>query len=453
MSTVIPLPDRPNLEQLRKRAREISHELQIPLNQAQLHMARGHGFASWPKLKKHVELVTRYTRTPDTAPSEDFLALACLTYGDDPPALVARAEAMLAANPALRQRDIWTAAATASVDAVRAQITRATEQGGPFQWEPLMYLCHSRIEASEAATIETATALLAAGANPDAGYLWHGFPSPFTALTGVFGAGENDLPPHAHAAALARLLLRAGADPNDSQVLYNRQFEPGTQHLDLLFEFGLGKGDGGPWKQRLTVAMDSPAEMLRQQLRWAIHHDMRDRVRLFAENGVDLLTPFDDERFPHCHGRTPAQWAALCGSVEMADEIDAAWQPLSNEDRDVGAVMRGVVAGVLAERPSLVVQAARTGRLDAVRAAVESGYDVNALGRSDSPCEMPWQTALHTAVERNDREMVELLLQLGADPSIKDARFDATPAGWAEHFGRPELSALLGYKPSPGDGL
>jgi hypothetical protein len=75
--------------------------------------------------------------------------------------------------------------------------------------------------------------------------------------------------------------------------------------------------------------------------------------------------------------------------------------------------------------------------------AVSNGFDVNALGRSDSPCEQRWQTALHTAVERNDFEMIELLITLGADPSIEDARFHATPKGWAEHFGNADLAALL----------
>ena len=83
-------------------------------------------------------------------------------------------------------------------------------------------------------------------------------------LTGVFGEGELGpvrQPRHPHSLALGRLLLEAGADPNDGQALYNRMFEPGNDHLELLFEFGLGTGDGGPWRRRLGAALDTPAEM------------------------------------------------------------------------------------------------------------------------------------------------------------------------------------------------
>ena len=97
-------------------------------------------------------------------------------------------------------------------------------------------------------------------------------------LTGALGSGEGDQPEHRHGLALAELLLAAGADPNDGQALYNRQFGADDRHLVLLLEHGLGRGDGGPWRARLGHAADSPAELMRGQLWWAIVHDLRDRV-------------------------------------------------------------------------------------------------------------------------------------------------------------------------------
>jgi hypothetical protein len=452
LSTVIQLPERPSLEQLKKRAREVARDEGVKLTEAQLRIARMYGFASWPKLKAHVEMVTALTREPDEARSEDdFLALVCLTYGDDAPAFRSRGLDMLLDNPATATRDIWAAAATASTDAVRGFAANAAEQGGPFAWEPLMYLCYSRVPSSEAGVLDTARVLLDAGADPNVGYLWHGLPTPFTALTGVFGGGEANQPPHEHSPALARLLLERGANANDAQALYNRQFRPGTEHLELLFDYGLGQGDGGPWRARLGAQMESPVEMLQHQLRWAIQHNMLDRVRLFAERGVDLNTRFAQRLWPIADGRTPAEFALLCGHGAIVDEL-AKYGALAPEldavDQFVAAVMAGEEpagdgAAARERRPSLVVQATAAGRYEAVRIAVEHGFDVNALGRADAPVEQPWQTALHTAVERNLADMVRFLLDLGADPSIEDARFHATPKQWAEHFGYTDFDALL----------
>ena len=35
------------------------------------------------------------------------------------------------------------------------------------------------------------------------------------------------------------------------------------------------------------------------------------------------------------------------------------------------------------------------------------------------------------------------LHRLGADPGIRDQRFDSTPLGWARYFGQEQLVALL----------
>ena len=107
-------------------------------------------------------------------------------------------------------------------------------------------------------------------------------------LTGAFGEGELGpvrQPRHPHSLALARLLLSAGADPNDGQALYNRMFEPGNDHLELLLEFGLGTGDGGPWRRRLGDALDSPRP------RWcAASSRGRSRTALPTESGCSSRT-------------------------------------------------------------------------------------------------------------------------------------------------------------------
>ena len=80
---------------------------------------------------------------------------------------------------------------------------------------------------------------------------------------------------------------------------------------------------------------------------------------------------------------------------------------------------------------------------DAIVLLAELGFDVNALGRSDVPMEQAWETALHEAAAHGDVQMARLLIDLGADPDIRDTRFDSTPLGWARHFGQRETIEFL----------
>jgi ankyrin repeat protein len=489
----VPLPDDPNLEQLRKQAKDLrdlaragvagalelvaAHHPNgahpVTLAGAQLVIARHYGFSSWARLKRHLETIQRYRRAPDQVeeaanPIDEFLILACLRYGgDDTPARWAGAAAFLADHPAITQSSIHAAAAAADDGAVRtllaADPTRAGQQGGPYGWEPLLYLAYARHDPtlSEAATLTTARLLLEHGADPNAGFLWHGLIPPFTALTGALGSGEGDQPEHPHGFALASLLLDAGADANDGQALYNRQFRPDNRHLVLLLRHGLGQGDGGPWRARLGSTLDSPADLIRTQLWWAIVHDMADRVKLLVRNGADFRSPFTT---PGCRpawartsdGRTPAEVAALSGCPDIVELLvaEGASRPaVEGVDGLVAAALAGdratverLRAHLLAarvERPALIVWAAARGKRDAIALLCGLGFDVNAMGRSDVPMEQGWETALHGAAAHGDLELARLLLELGADPNIIDGRFRSTPLGWARHFDQRATIDLL----------
>jgi len=52
-------------------------------------------------------------------------------------------------------------------------------------------------------------------------------------------------------------------------------------------------------------------------------------------------------------------------------------------------------------------------------------------------------TPLHLAIFGNHPELVRLLLDAGADPSIHDSKHDADAHGWADFFGRTETTAML----------
>ena len=409
-------------------------------------------------------------RAPDEAPespdpADEFLRLACLHYGNDSPTRWAEARATLAANPDLPSASVHVAAACADVEAVRSHLdadpSSAAAEGGPHRWAPLLYMAYARHDpyVDERRALETARLLLDHGADPNDGYLWHGLPTPFTVLTGVFGngeLGEVNQPAHPHAVPLGRVLLDAGADPNDGQLLYNRQFRGDDTHLVLLFEYGLGRGDGGVWRARLGDAADPPHELVQRQLRWAILHDMRDRVRLLVANGADLSAPFVGRWATGAEGRKPADVAATAGypgMVRFLVELGASAPDLDGPDAltaaaliaDIEAVERlGEFAGAArARRPSLIVWAAQKGNAAAVDALIDLGFDINALGRSDLPLDDPWQTALHVAAGDGDVALVRHLLARGADPSIRDARFNSTPLDWARHSGQNAAAAVL----------
>jgi ankyrin repeat protein len=51
--------------------------------------------------------------------------------------------------------------------------------------------------------------------------------------------------------------------------------------------------------------------------------------------------------------------------------------------------------------------------------------------------------AMHLAAQYESLQCLRLLLQRGADPTIQDAAFKATPLGWAEHTGAERAAAML----------
>src|SRR6185503_12033736 len=128
-----PLPDNPSLENLRKQAKSLRkavrandsdalarvrefhprmHEAlrNFSLGDAQLIIARSHSFASWSKLKHHLQVVHEDSwSVPQEASDVDdpraiadrFVRLACLTYAGDHTKRRDRARELLAAHPSI----------------------------------------------------------------------------------------------------------------------------------------------------------------------------------------------------------------------------------------------------------------------------------------------------------------------------------------------------------------
>ena len=421
-------------------------------------VAKRYGFPGWAQVERYFQTVANFSRSPNVEPTppdrcdaedlaDGLLRLACLTQGaQDHPSRWARARTMLDAHPELSRVSVYTAVAAGDVSAVsdflKASPELAKTPGGPYDWEPLLYVAFSRLDHGTPghAAVEVTRLLLAHGADPNAGYLWAGFPCPYTVLTGVFGEGENGparCPPHRDCYDLAGILIEAGADPNDAQTLYNRMFSRDDEHLRFLFAHGLGKERNRPWHRLLGEQsrgwVSSPVDMLAYQLQWAARWNYPERVKLLVENGAEVNRPSHrpDARSPYgeaiYHGNEAiAGHLADCGAKAF---------PLGDPDRFAGACISGDrdrARALLARDPLLIKKLGERGNAlvenaigsdnrDAVRLMAELGFDVNACG-------------MHEAARYGYLDMIKLLVDLGADASLKDPGHAISALGHASHY-------------------
>ena len=165
----------------------------------------------------------------------------------------------------------------------------------------------------------------------------------------------------------------------------------------------------------------------------AEHNDVAAARRLLDE-GADLEARTS-------WGATALDWAGVLGSTAVAElllERGAQGYSLATaagigRRGDVERLMPGADAAALANACYL---AARNGHADIVALLLDAGAPVDARGFFGG-------TGLHWAAINGHRAAIELLLARGADRTLKDDRFDATPADWAREGGHEELAALL----------
>jgi len=158
--------------------------------------------------------------------------------------------------------------------------------------------------------------------------------------------------------------------------------------------------------------------------------------------------------------RLPLSTALLFGRIECVGALIACGARLDNPvfaaaggrldwlrrwlDRDPGLAVAPCPSFPLDDDRDVVadqalVFASLCGQLEAVRLLLDRGARIDAI-----PPGSHWTaTALHAAAGQGQRAVVELLVARGADPSIEDARYHATPLGWARHLGKHDVAALL----------
>lgn len=453
------LPDQATLRFLRleaKRFLRAAHAADHPrgkdggalkLAEAQHLLAREYGLANWAALKQRVAELA-FARAGATEQRVALIDAICAwgwgrddASGDDANrASPDLAEAMLAAAPpALVAGDFVLACVTGDVDAVRAALAvepaRARQACGPRGWEPLLYASYSVLAKTglprAARVVEVAQLLLAAGGDPNAHYAVAKHPDhTFPALYAAIAVVDN--------LALARALLEAGANPNDTQSLYHAAERWDTDALDLLVahdvsptnlsycllhKIDFNHAPGIAWF--LDHGADPNARHPKageSALHWAIKRAARPAV-------IDMLL---------AHGADPD--ARTIAGVTAFPEVRA-WTPLDLALRlgrgDVVATLRarGATATPPTAEDAFVLACARA---DAAAAKAHLASDPGLLARlsaSDRPL------AVYLA-HQNQGAAAALAVELGFDPEIR-GWMGATALHWAACRGNAGLARAL----------
>ena len=398
------------------------------LTDCQLVLAREAGFGSWPQLK--VALQAANQKLPD-----EFVEIACLCYDDphyDYRTFHVRAHEMLRDKPWLAKTNIWCAAAAGNTNAVRAFLDEDSDlvnRPGPHGWVPLICACYSRVKPVDPAhsTFDVAKLLLDHGADPNAYTIKHNDPPGsdrarrFTALTGLVGGGSTGLanqPPHPRWRELAELLLARGANPADEQALSINQ----DACLEMLLQHGLKPDAMGP----------SGVTLMGRALSQAARRGDAKSVRLLLAHHART-----NEKF---NGKLPWEHAMRLGRLEVARLLEEAGAPTAVMD-EVGRFISLCMAGdergaraMLEQAPDLRTRAPKdlvhravwTKRKEAVKLALDLGFDPNAVEDN---------AAIHHAgVLAESDEILRILLDHGASLKLRDPWYDGTAIGWADFF-------------------
>jgi ankyrin repeat protein len=478
---VRPLPARPSLEHLKNEAKERLKTLRADapdtkLTAAQLAVARQYGFASWRQLKAHVDKrsVSKELRPVfDAARGGDFeMVRRAFEAGFDPAATdhdgrtvhqIAKSTGHESIEILARQYQERATRPPEDVKAVDA-IVAAAEMGDADTLDRLVDVRPDLIDA-RGGNFQQQTALHKAA--------WHNHAACVRLLldrgaaVDVRDYGDNAYALHFAAEAadldIVRWLVEAGSDTigaGDDHGLevigWATCFRAARQDVaDYLLRHGaklnlwaaiaLGRAhDVRTFIERdpsLLEARMSRNEHARTPLHHAAARKQPTVARLLVELGADIEAVDST-------GATPLATAAQEGAADVIAVLqqagakldftaalnlgryDAAEAMLRDDPARIGPDGRDTIA--------LHLCAAKR-NVPALRWLIAHGADVNAR-------RMLWdcnQTSLHIIAESGALEIARMLLDGGADPNIRDGKYDSTALGWAEFLGQEALAQLL----------
>jgi ankyrin repeat protein len=478
------LPANPNLDWLRKTAKQRLVELRASqpdarLHHAQLAVAHDYGFKSWRALKSHVDGIH---------PTPRDRVFAAARAGDVEAVQRAFASGFDPATPDIDGRSIHQIAKDRGHEAI--EVLARDVQGGKTRPDHEMQAIQAIMRAAQSGQL----AALRAGldANPEF----------INALGGGFQkATALHLAVLRNQHAAIRLLIERGADlnprdfPDNAAPLHFAAAHGDLETVRLLVEAGAdieGKGDDHGvgvlgWAScfrdvRQEVAAYLLGHGATLNLWTAIALDRADDLRVMVAEDRSLLAA---RMTRNQHRRTPLHHAAFKNRprmvrllIELGADPNArdatgatALTTASEEGADPSIVAGLRKAGVISDLLTAVNMRryaeaetmlrddpARIGpdggdtialhlsvnkrNLAAIRWLLTHGIDVNAK-RPMWDCN---HTALHMTIESGAIEIARLLLDAGADPNVRDDKFHSTALGWAEFFGRDDMAELIREK-------
>ena len=458
------LPERPDLGQLKKQAKELLDDIRanrpeavarVPQNElagfaladAQRILAREYGFPSWVKLKLHVE-----TRDPKAAGKA--LVIAALRGQKED------VDGILREFPRLSRASIHTVTALGDAVGLRDWLQHdpalASIRTKESDWTPLLFACVGRVGGDDAARAECVRLLLAAGA--DANEYWTDEAFPGAKLPALYGAtGVNNYP------RTARVLLAAGANPNDDESVYHAAEHAHLESLEVLKEFGAdlshsaaafegntplyflfeviggrpNRDAGARWLLANGANPNIPCRAIREN---ALHAAVR---RGYSPDMIELLLAHGgDPALRRADGRTALALAVRGGHEELAAVLRRHGSPdnVPLVDHFLGACLRADgprARQFLAENPRLLAELTAADRLMTIEAAREGRGEaltlMGALGFDLQLVDKEWATPLHAACWSGWIAAVRALIAAGADVNMLEKRFNAPPIGWVAH--------------------
>jgi len=452
------------------------------LRDVQHALAREFGLAGWTALKHELE---RGTAAAGASMEGDvlsrFLDNACPDHhvrgGSDHVRAQHTAMRFLDRSPDIARANFYTAVVCGDLDGVNRALaadsalatrvngepesprTGAGGEGdlvkrdwGAKGWEPLSYLCFTRLPLRAVAdnAVAIARALLDHGADPNV-YFMAG-DSKYTPLVGAIGEGEEGRPAHAQRDALVGLLLDRGAEGYDQQVVYNIHFSGKVLwFLEAIYEQSRRLGREKDWAdpEWKMLDMGGYGSGARWHLDIAVEHNDLELAQWCLTHGANPNAAPGPQR----RNRQGSLYdeAMVRGHAELAELLvrhGAVRSPLVLDPMHaLVAACRGsdtrTIREEIARHPEFLhasqplFAAARYNRRDAAELLLDLGTSPDIEGPGA-------ERALHIAAYHDSADVAELLIARGAEVDPIGRNYDNTPLGGAMHCQSTRMIDLLG---------